>query len=84
MGLVLPMSRPLDWCQRRGPFPRDLAESFLTGALARAGKASLVGPHGAGQASEEFRATLLSLPKWLSASRGVLGALVTRWQVLNK
>lgn len=74
-----PVSQTLDWGRRRGPFPRDLAESFLTGAVAGAGKALPLGPRGAGQASEEFRATLLRLPKWLSAS-----GLVTRWQVLNK
>lgn len=81
VGLLLPV---LSWCQRSRPFPRDPAEAFTTGPPARAGMALLVGPHGDGRASEEFGAPVLRLPKWLSASRGVLSALVTRWQVLNK
>lgn len=85
VGLVLPMPRALSWCQRSRPFPRDLAAAFTTGLLlAGAGTALLVGPHWDGQASQEFGAPVLRLPKWLLASRGVLSALVTRWQVLNK
>lgn len=75
---MLPMSWILDWCQKRGPFPRDQAES-LTGMGVGWGRAGSV--HGA---MRPVRVDLLRLPKWLSASGTVHNALVTRWQVLNK
>ena len=49
VGFVLPVSQTLGWHQMRGPCPGDPAEAVLTGAVARAGRASLVGPVGLGR-----------------------------------
>lgn len=78
MGFGLPVSWILGWCQKRGPFPRDLADSSLTG-VGGGGKAGI-----AHEAGRPVRVDLLRLPKWPSASGTVHSALVTRWQVLNK